>query len=308
MADARDIRVLSHSQGSTLAGTPGRDLVSRFINGGGSSSGTPKDTSNFPQRQSPPRQESNEGLDAGKRNKSAPNFADRAHARNYSHAAGATTPVDHLNRTQQKLLLQRASSNIEPQNLVPAVLPRTSTFNLVNGVKNFASTAAGGGGGGGEGRIDPRLQRQYEQAAQEFRVVHRYRNPVADAVSRLTEIPGSPRKNYIPKPSSSSSAGVAKAAAAAGRLTPSRDGAGAASPRHLGVSDGAADERAPPASARRNRVSFELPGGSGGDGEMERGRAASSYGSDDGGARIVRDEAYELCRRLWEMSEVAEAG
>ena len=113
-----------------------------------------------------------------------------------SSSSSKTNVVDPLllpSRTQQKLWLQRASSKMEPGSVVPATLPRSTSIVIGAGAHHFVPPIAvggigGGGGGGGSGgkcRIDPRLQRQFDQTEAEYRVVRRFRSPVAEAVARL---------------------------------------------------------------------------------------------------------------------------
>ncbi|KAF9697822.1 hypothetical protein EKO04_004388 [Ascochyta lentis] len=174
---------LSTSVGSTLVDTPGRDLVSRFMDGDGSA-GTPHDGHYMPA----PRA----ALDKSRRNKSMSNFNDvddddDAPTRPHSVKSGATTPnlfPPINNRTQNKLLLQRAASAIEPHAPVPAILRSGGpSFHNIN----LAYSA-------GEGRLDPRLQQQFNQVAIEYRVVQRYRNPLADSITRLQQMPAVLRK------------------------------------------------------------------------------------------------------------------
>ena len=54
------------------------------------------------------------------------------------------------------------------------------------------------------------------------------------------------------------------------------------------------------ADRRRSRVSFEVARGARDDGDVE---GRQSFGSDGG---RVRNEVEEICRRLWESTEVAE--
>ncbi|KZM27450.1 hypothetical protein ST47_g1415 [Ascochyta rabiei] len=162
---------LSTSVGSTLVDTPGRDLVSRFMDGDGSA-GTPHDGHYM----------------AARRSKSTSNFHDDdTPTRPHSLKSGATTPnlfPPIHNRTQNKLLLQRAASAIEPHAPVPAVLR--------SGGPSFHNI--GLAYGAAEGRLDPRLQQQFNQVAIEYRVVQRYRNPLADSIARLQQMPGVLRK------------------------------------------------------------------------------------------------------------------
>jgi hypothetical protein len=270
--------LLSHSAGSTLVDTPGKDLVSRFMDGDGSA-GTPHDGGYMPARKSSkPEGE----LDQSKRNKSMPNVSGADTPTRTPSRSGATTPTTNLppSRTQQKLMLQRASSNIEPQKLVPVTLPRTGgpTF-LQSGIHYNAN---------GEGRLDPRLQQQFNHVSVEYNVVRRYRNPVADSMVRIQQMPGMSRKMRIPR-------------------TGSANGSVAQSTASLSTSfnepeietDGAGSSR------RSARVSFDnehgRPGSRRDDGDVE---GHQSFESDHarGG-----NEADEICRRLWESAEIMEA-
>jgi hypothetical protein len=271
--------LLSHSAGSTLVDTPGKDLVSRFMDGDGSA-GTPHDGGYMPARKSS-KSEGGE-LDQSKRNKSMPNVSGADTPTRTPSRSGATTPTTNLppSRTQQKLMLQRASSNIEPQKLVPVTLPRTGgpTF-LQSGIHYNAN---------GEGRLDPRLQQQFNHVAAEYNVVRRYRNPLADSIIRIQQIPGMSRKIRIPRAGSANGSVSAHSTAS------------------LSTSFNEPDIETDVASSRRSaRVSFDnehgRPGSRRDDGDVE---GHQSFESDHarGG-----NEADEICRRLWESAEIMEA-
>jgi hypothetical protein len=305
-AEGHDVRpAASLSQGSTLGdGTPGRDLVSRFINTSGSG-GTPKDVHFLPRAGHTGREGGESELH--KRNKSAPNLADRAadspasvHSRPHSHRSGTSPPTElPPSRTQQKLLLQRASSNIEPQKHVPAVLPRSGASQLIGHGVSFST----------EGAFPPQIQGIFNQTTREYQVVRRFKSPIADAITRLSEIPSAPRQKQIPKPKGKTT----QANGVDGRYGLSqsyrsreeqhiRD---ARIEQHGHAPNGAdhassSDRRS--THGHRSRVSFDLPGRPQDEEEEEQ---DSFPGSDNG---RVRDEAYEICRRLWEIGEVAEAG
>ncbi|PSN75487.1 hypothetical protein BS50DRAFT_41175 [Corynespora cassiicola Philippines] len=273
MSDSHDARVLSQSAGSTLVDTPGRDLVSRFMDGDGSA-GTPKDSSFLPSRNSP---QTGGDMERIKRNKSMPNVAGtETPTRPHSRRSGATTPTDlPPSRTQQKLLLQRASSNIEPQKLVPTILPRTgapATY-LHSGMTYNAN---------GEGRLDPRLQHQFNHVAVEYSVVRRYRNPLADSISRIEQIPGTPRRRRTPKATGTN-----------GHVSVHGSNSLSGSFNDSGLETGGS-------GTRRARVSLENGRGSRDDGEVE---GRQSFESDHD---RIRNEAEEICRRLWESTEVVE--
>jgi len=259
--------------------------VSRFMDGDGSA-GTPKDSSFLPSRNSP--QAAGGELDRTKRNKSMPNVAgtdtpSRAQTpiraqtptRAQSRRSGTSTPTDlPPSRTQQKLMLQRASSNIEPQKLIPVILPRTGGPTFLQSGMTYTTN--------GEGRLDPRLQQQFNHVAIEYKVVRRYRNPLADALVRIEQTPGTPRKVRVPRSvgtnGSSNVHGSSSLSTSFNESNVETDGSG----------------------ARQSRVSFENGRGSRDEGDME-GRQSFESENDR-----VRNEAEEICRRLWESTEVVE--
>jgi len=263
------------SVGSTLVDTPGRDLVSRFMDGDGSA-GTPHDGTYMSSNHN--NHESTLGdLDSSKRNKSMPNFSGTDTPSKTPQRSGTTTPTNlPPSRTQQKLMLQRASSNIEPQKLVPVTLPRTGGPTYLQSSIHYNTN--------GEGRLDPRLQQQFNHVAVEYDVVRRYRNPMADALGRIYQMPGMSRKSRIPK--SSNGNGFATGASSVS----------------TSFNDGPIETDA---GSRRLRVSFE----------NEPGRAKASGDDNDLSGRQSlesdqarsRNEAEEICRRLWESAEIVEA-
>lgn len=263
--------LLSHSAGSTLVDTPGKDLVSRFMDGDGSA-GTPHDGAYMSSRKSTKSEGGD--LDKSKRNKSMPNVNGADTPNRTPSRSGATTPTNlPPSRTQQKLMLQRASSNIEPQKLVPVTLPRTGgpTF-LQSGINYNAN---------GEGRLDPRLQQQFNHVEVEYKVVRRYRNPLGDSIIRIQQIPGVSRKTRIPRTTTAASAhGTSSLSASFNETGVETDGA----------------------SARRSaRVSFDgelvRPRSRRDDGDVERRQSFDS----------MTNEAEDICRRLWESAEIMEA-
>ena len=325
-SDSQDHRTLSHSQASTLAdGTPGRDLVSRFVNAN-STDGTPRDGDMLPQRKpSPPAVQERE-LDASKRNKSAPNFADRgpispAHARSASRRSGTSTPTDlPPSRTQQKLLLQRASSALEPAKHIPAVLPRPGAAQLLGHGLSFTSS---------EGGTPAQIQALFSQINKEYNVVRRYRNPVADAVGRAREIPRSAngmskdKRNGLATPSASTTnlRGVQAQAQAQARAKQQRRAAGGGengtdghdSPppeeslrSHAHTRRGeqkgqAATIKREETRGHRSRVSFDLPMSVRAEDSEEDVHTGTPGSRGVNGMR--RDETYDLLRRMWDMGE-----
>ncbi|QRD07477.1 hypothetical protein JI435_131330, partial [Parastagonospora nodorum SN15] len=280
-ATERHNTIMAHSAGSTLVDTPGKDLVSRFMDGDGSA-GTPHDGGYMPASKSAKPDDGE--LDQSKRNKSMPNVNAQDTPNRTPSRSGTTTPTTNLppSRTQQKLMLQRASSNIEPQKLVPVTLPRTGgpTF-LQSGINYNAN---------GEGRLDPRLQQQFNHVAVEYNVVRRYRNPVADSILRIQQIPGVSRKTRIPRTGSANGSASAHSSAS---LSASFSEAGV-------ETDGAS-------SRRSARVSFDnehgRPKSRRDDGDVE---GHQSFESARSHARPA-SEAEEICRRLWESAEIMEA-
>lgn len=269
--------LLSHSAGSTLVDTPGKDLVSRFMDDDGSA-GTPQDGGYMASR-NPPKGGGGD-LDKSKRNKSMPNVSGADTPSKTPQRSGTTTPTNlPPSRTQQKLMLQRASSNIEPQKLVPVTLPRTGGPAFLNSGLHYNVD--------GEGRLDPRLQQQFNHVAVEYKVVRRYRNPLADALTRIQQIPAISQKTRIPK--SSNTNGMTSVHGTSS-LSTSFNEAGL-------ETDGS--------GSRKSRVSFENDRG--------RGRGCRDEGDVEGRQSFEsdqaqrRNEAEEICRRLWESAEVVGA-
>lgn len=298
--------LLSHSAGSTLVDTPGKDLVSRFMDGEGSA-GTPKDGGYMPSRDS--AKHGSGDLDQSKRNKSMPNVGGAETPNKTPSRSGATTPTNlPPSRTQQKLMLQRASSNIEPQKLVPVTLPRAGGPAFVQSGIHYSAN--------GEGRLDPRLQQQFNHVAVEYSVVRRYRNPIADAIIRIQQIPGMARKTRIARTGSSTTTTTTTNTNTTTNGSATTNVHGASS---LSTSFNEATVETDGASARRSRVSFD----------NEHGRPRSRRGGDDGDFVTVegrqsfdsdgvaglpatatnssRNDAEDICRRLWESAEVVEA-
>lgn len=293
---------IPHSQGSTIAdGTPGRDLVSRFINGtsgSGSAAGTPNEDSFLSQRS---REDKND-IESTKRNKSVPSMNKvEGHRRTSSEQTGGTSTPAELppSRTQQKLMLQRASSAIEPGKHVPAVLPtRPGAPQLLGGNMPFPF---------GESVSSAQMQGLFNQTTKEYNVVRRYRNPLAEAVGRLGES-SDIRRNHINRPKSSKGAG-GSASSSGGSLsqtyreTQSQTTSSVHRQQthhgHATASSSKKDE-GDSAHAHRSRVSFDLPGRPAPqEGEDdEQGSKTESFSSDSG---RVRDEAYDICRRMWAL-------
>lgn len=180
------------SQSSVPNGTPkigsNAEVVSRFVGG----SGTPSENSPFlPNRRTDttPRQGNDEvkraqsmgnltGADSDREDEEESALAPRSRKSSTSHYVPPQT-----SRTQQKLWLQRASSNMEPQQMAPGLTSLHSGSSLV--------------GAGIDGR-DPRIKLQLEKTGLEYLVVRRYQDPVGKALKRLSQLPGAEKNRRIP--------------------------------------------------------------------------------------------------------------
>ncbi|PMD35616.1 hypothetical protein L207DRAFT_378066, partial [Hyaloscypha variabilis F] len=200
--------------GTTFNGTPktgssNNEVVSRFVGG----SGTPSEASPFLQNRKPststaddsPHKKNEEVKRAqsmgnlARHNSSADDDSESAllpRSRKSSQSHAYVPPQQ--SRTQQKLWLQRASSNIEPQQMAPGL--------AINGVHSGLGAGVGTSlvGAGYDGR-DPRIKQQLERTGLEYLVVRRHQDPVGQALKRLSVLPGVERNRRIP-PSSSSQA------------------------------------------------------------------------------------------------------
>ena len=97
-------------------------------------------------------------------------------------------------RTQQKLWLQRASSNIEPQQMAPGAAINGLGLGIgMPGIRPGAPLV----GAGDDGR-DPRIRLQLERTGLEYLVVRRYQDPVGRALKRLDKLPGANKHRRIP--------------------------------------------------------------------------------------------------------------
>lgn len=205
---------------STLNGTPKvgskEDMVSRFVGG----SGTPSENSPFlnNQNHNHNRKSQKQGGGGGgeevKKSQSMGNLSRPSQPRDEdgedddtesalaprsrkSSTTHAYNPPQQ-SRTQQKLWLQRASSNIEPQQMAPGT--------AVNGLTGLV-------GMGYDGRQDPRIKIQLERTGLEYLVVRRHQDPVGQALKRLGQLPGADKNRAIvagsPKKSSGGEGGGA---------------------------------------------------------------------------------------------------
>jgi hypothetical protein len=202
---------ISTFNGTPKTGSSNNEVVSRFVSG----SGTPSEASPFLQNHKPSTSTTNDGPqkkneevkraqsmgNLARHNSSADDDSESAllpRSRKSSQSHAYVPPQQ--SRTQQKLWLQRASSNIEPQQMAPGL--------AINGV--HAGIGAGVGtslvGAGYDGR-DPRIKLQLERTGLEYLVVRRHQDPVGQALKRLSVLPGVERNRRIPPPSQASKKG-----------------------------------------------------------------------------------------------------
>jgi hypothetical protein len=93
-----------------------------------------------------------------------------------------------MNRTQQKINLQRASSSLEP-NIAPHHPAMVALSMPTDGPMP-----------GGYGRGETVLPKFLERTGMQYLVVRRYQNPIARSLARLAQVPGQDKKLRIPKP------------------------------------------------------------------------------------------------------------
>ena len=165
------------------------DQISRFIGGSSGSRGPVNSVS-------PPDDASGEpsawNLDAQKRNQSTPSLPSQATDHGRSNTPSRSNP-NQPSRTQQKLWLQRASSNIEPQHPIPG-----PSMNVISGLRKSASgLSASTSAFYGDG-LHPRVQHEFERIEREYLNVRRYKDPVGDALARLGQIPELQKIRRIP--------------------------------------------------------------------------------------------------------------
>lgn len=178
------------------------EVVSRFVGG----SGTPSENSPFLHHHKNLSQDAKHLAEEVKRTQSMGNLAARCNNRDDDSEESALAPrtrkstqphayiPPQQSRTQQKLWLQRASSNIEPQQMAPGV-----GMGALSGLH----------GAGYDGR-DPRLKLQLERTGLEYLVVRRHQDPVGIALKRLEKLPGMEKMRRIPKKDGAAAAGAGR--------------------------------------------------------------------------------------------------
>jgi hypothetical protein len=202
---------MSKSQDSISASTARvgskEEIVSRFVGG----SGTPSDGSPFLRTRRTMAQESSDDV---KRVQSLGNINhvpatttttttrddddgdESALLRRSRHSQSRAYIPPQQSRTQQKLWLQRASSNIEPQQMGPGAMNGLAGLHghgTLGGVPSLPSLVDADD----DGR-DPRTRIQLERTGLEYLVVRRHQDPVGAALKRLEKAPGMDRFRNIP--------------------------------------------------------------------------------------------------------------
>jgi hypothetical protein len=199
---------MSKSQDSTATSTAKvgskEELVSRFVGG----SGTPSDGSPFLHTRRIAAREPSDDVkrvqSMGDLNHSPATTTTRddddeeesALIRRSRHSQARTYIPPQQSRTQQKLWLQRASSNIEPQQMGPGAMNGLAGLHghgALGGVPSLPSLVDADG----DGR-DPRTRIQLERTGLEYLVVRRHQDPVGAALKRLEKVPGMERFRNIP--------------------------------------------------------------------------------------------------------------
>lgn len=210
---------MTHSQINGNGGTPRNasnlkdEVTSRFV---GASQGTPGDSyAYFPNQTKQARTSStHQEIDASRRAKSAGNLTRIQNSRDSEDSdedervlaprsrktstianSSAVFNPSEQSRTQQKLWLQRASSNIEPQQGVIG----GRQGECVNGLPYIPAPGTPRPVAGYDGR-DPRIRLQLEKTGLEYLVVRRYQDPVGRSLRRLERLPGMEKSRRIPHP------------------------------------------------------------------------------------------------------------
>lgn len=268
----------------------GPNLVSRFIStSGGSSNNTPRNSNSL-------RKPSSEEVwsEVARRNQSLTDMeAGRQHSRTDSSRSGAITPATQPpSRTQQKLWLERDFSNIEPQQgRPPAFLRPNRSFAL-----GLAPGLYPGGSSVTLGHAPSRSL--HDQSGIEYRRIRMFQHPIAQGIARLQDTGVTSRTKTPTRTPSAKSAFFSGA------------GNGAVSEKTNGLSQSWSSRKGngtalpsanPTDSTPRRKVTFqglrETP--------PQDGSPRKSIEDDEDGHRLDRDEAREVCRRLWELQAYA---
>jgi hypothetical protein len=95
-----------------------------------------------------------------------------------------------MNRTQQKLNLQRASSSLEQAHPHPGIAGVAAGAAPLIGVPTTYDSR------------DPRIGKMLERTGMEYLTVRRHLNPVARSIARVMQLPGLENSRRIPQPGS----------------------------------------------------------------------------------------------------------
>ncbi len=223
----------------------------------------------------------------------------------------------------------------------PTVSNLGAMMTLLSSPSTTRRRAGGGNGPAGEA-IDPAIQKQYERATLEYRMVRRYKNPLADAVARLGKRPGGQKLLRLPAQQAENNKGrlmpIGLAKSRTGILARERDRTRADEGK-MGLSQSLKEgsrlsvvgERQegrrgrndthlapppPPSSAQRHG---QEPRGAG-DGDTHRtadgdDQKKEEEGEDGGEAeeegedsKREEDPVLQILRRMWELAEPVEGG
>ncbi|KAL2197993.1 hypothetical protein P885DRAFT_68181 [Corynascus similis CBS 632.67] len=102
-----------------------------------------------------------------------------------------------MNRTQQKLNLQRASSSLEPAHPHPGI--RIGPPGVAAGAGPLLGVPTT------YDSRDPRINKMLERTGMEYLTVRRHLNPIARSISRVMQLPGLENSRRIPRPGTTSS-------------------------------------------------------------------------------------------------------
>ncbi|OHE93478.1 hypothetical protein CORC01_11253 [Colletotrichum orchidophilum] len=216
---------------STLPGSAGDELISRFVNAGSSGAAregsfyhptTPGPASLRSEENSRGRPQSSGSGGQGK-HRDLPMWGDEdgesAHESRKSRDSDGTAlaprsgrrfaPPAEKSRTQQKLNLQRASSVIEPGQAVGGGVGAVGASPLVG---------IGGPGYDGGASRDPRVAKQLERTGMEYLSVRRFQNPVVRSLDRLAQVNRANKNQRIPRNGAAN--GNGKAASVRGGVAP----------------------------------------------------------------------------------------
>ncbi|KAI0413143.1 hypothetical protein F5X98DRAFT_352738 [Xylaria grammica] len=271
---------------STLGASGPEELISRFVNGSGPSSGGRGDPDSYFVAQHAPVHR-NEGGVRRPQSLSNLNHASRDSASEEDESTLVPrsrkpihrAPPASQSRTQQKLNLQRASSSIEPAQAGPGV--GVVGPSLLVGSTDYEHR-------------DPRIARLLERTGMEYLVVRRYQNPIARSIARLSHLPGANKNRRIPKQNGTN--GTAN-----GKNSLDLDGTG-----RLGLSQSLTHlARSRPTTPRRSTSIRTMGARSSYDGNDDRPHDRMSGSGDVNGND---DNLSALLRNLWDKSNDLGAG